>query len=99
MLRCQDCDLYRERPDGTGALTCNPFVTIKEPECRAQLQLTYLKIVAESHQSTLALYRRFAPLQERMLRHIEREIDEAEEDDRWKIGDDEDEDEDDSFRL
>ncbi len=91
MLRCQDCEFYRIRPDGTGELLCDPFSTIKEPECLAKLQLTSLKIVAESHQSTLDLYRRFAPLQERMLRHIEREIDEADEADRWKMDDGEDE--------
>jgi hypothetical protein len=35
------------------------------------------------------MYRKFAPLQEKMFRHLEREIDEAEEADRWKFADDE----------
>lgn len=100
MLRCQDCEFYRERSDGTSELLCDPFSTIKEPECLAKLQLTYLKIVAQSHQATLDLYQRFAPLQERMLGHIEREIDEADDADRWKIGNDEDDDdEDESFHV
>jgi hypothetical protein len=39
------------------------------------------------------MYRRFAPLQEKMFRHMEREIDDADEADRWKYGEPEDEDE------
>jgi hypothetical protein len=42
------------------------------------------------------MYRRFAPLQEKMFRQMEREIDDTEESERWKLGDtDNDENEDD----
>lgn len=91
MLRCEDCEFYRRRPDGSAELLCDPYSTIKEPECLAKLQLTYLKVIADSHKSTLALYRRFAPLQERMFRHIEREMDDVEEAERWKLGNEDDE--------
>jgi hypothetical protein len=41
------------------------------------------------------MYRKFAPLQEKMFRHMEREIDEADESDRWKYQDENEEGEDD----
>jgi hypothetical protein len=38
------------------------------------------------------MYERLAPLQEKMFRHMEREIDEAEEADAWKYDEDDDDD-------
>ncbi|MBI3834432.1 MAG: hypothetical protein HY287_08905 [Planctomycetes bacterium] len=63
--------------------------TIKEPECLAKWQLIQLNVIAQSHKATLEMYRRLAPLQEKMFRHMEREIDEADDTDAWKYGDDE----------
>ncbi len=107
MLRCRDCEFFRTGPDGAPELTCDPFSTVKEPECLLKWQLVQLTIVSRSHQATLDMYRRLAPLQERMFRHMEREINEAEEADRWKLGTDgeddgegeEDEEDDDPFRV
>lgn len=98
MLRCTDCEFYHQKPDGSPQFTCDPFSTIKEPECLAKWQLIQLNVIAQSHQATLEMYRCFAPLQEKMFKHMEREIDEAGEADRWKQADDEEED-DDRFRL
>ena len=96
MLQCQDCEFFELNPDGSPRLNCNPFSTIKEPECLLKWQLLQLTVVAQSHQATLDMYKRLAPLQEKMFRQMEREIDETEEADRWKLGlDDEDDDEDD----
>ncbi|GAG38286.1 unnamed protein product [marine sediment metagenome] len=94
MIQCKDCEFYRRGPDGSPQLTCDPFSTIREPECLTKWQLIQLNTLAQSHQATLDLYRRFAPLQEKMFRQMEREIDEAEEADRWKQRNDEDEDDD-----
>jgi hypothetical protein len=98
MLQCQDCEFFRQGPDGSPELTCNPFTTVKEPECLAKWQLVQLTVIAKSHQATLDMYRRLAPLQEKMFKHMEREIDDADDADRWKYGDDEEED-DNSFRV
>jgi len=101
MLRCEDCEFFRRGPDGSPELTCDPFSTAKEPECLIKLQLIELSIIARSHEATLDMYRRFAPLQEKMFRQMEREIDETEEGDRWKLGlaePDEDDDEDDDAK-
>ena len=97
MLNCQDCEFYRQGADGAPQLACNPFSTIKEPECLLKWQLVQLNLLAKSHQATLDMYQRLAPLQEKMFKHIEREIDEADDADRWKVSD-EDED-DDPFRI
>jgi hypothetical protein len=98
MLQCQNCEFFRWGPDGAPELTCDPFVNVKEPECLVKWQLVELRTVARSHQATLDMYKRLAPLQEKMFQHMEREIDEAEDADRWKYGDDEDEN-DDSFSV
>ncbi len=98
MLRCQDCEYYRQGADGSPHLTCDPFSTIKEPECLLKWQLIQLNVMAHSHQATLDMYKRFAPLQEKMFKHMEREIDDVEEADRWKLSGDDDEEEDDPLR-
>ncbi len=92
MLQCQECEFFRKGPDGSPRLTCDPFATIKEPECLMKWQLLQLQTIARSHQSTLDMYQRLAPLQEKMFRHMEREIDEAEDGDRWKYENEDDED-------
>jgi len=43
------------------------------------------------------MYDRLAPLQEKMFRHLEREIDDAEEADEWKRADGDEEDDSDAF--
>jgi len=94
MLRCQDCEFFRRGPDGSPRLACDPFSTIKEPECLLKWQLVQLNVIAQSHQATLDMYRRFAPLQEKMFKHMEREIDDVDEADRWKFDGTDDEDDD-----
>ena len=94
MLRCKDCEFFRRKPDGSAELTCDPFSTIKEPECLAKWQFVQLNVLVQSHRATLDMYRRLAPLQEKMFQHMEREIEEVDEADSWKyVNDDDDEDE------
>ncbi len=88
MLQCQDCEFFERGPDGTPLLTCDPFATIKEPYCLLKWQLAQLNVVARSHQATLDMYKRIAPLQEKMFKHMEREIEDVDEAERWKYGDD-----------
>ncbi len=112
MLQCRDCEFFHPGPNAgkTGLsggdpafpepsqFTCDPFSTIKEPECLMKWQLVQLTTVARSHQATLDMYRRLAPLQEKMFKHMEREIDEADDADSWKSPED-DEPDDDIFRV
>jgi len=95
MIQCKDCEHCQIAATGVVTLKCNPFTNIKEPECLQKLQILRLaeltqKVdrVVTAYETTAAMYKRFAPLQEKMFRHMEREIDEADEAERWKAGDD-----------
>jgi hypothetical protein len=100
MIQCVDCEFYQPGASGAARFLCDPFKNIKEPECLAKWNLIKLEVLVRSHQATLAMYRRLAPLQEKMFRHLEREIEDVEDADSWKYADDEEEDEDDkNFRL
>lgn len=94
MIQCSECEFFSRGPDGKPVLRCDPFATIREPECLAKWQLLKIDTMVRAYQATLEMYERLAPLQEKMFRHMEREIDEAEEADAWKYNED-DEDEDD----
>lgn len=100
MLRCEDCEFFRRLSDGSPYLTCDPYSTIKEPECLAKWELRQLQVIANAHEATLDMHRRFAPLQEKLFKQLEREIDEADEADRWKYDEPDDlDDDDDPFRV
>jgi len=99
MLQCQNCEFFQQGPDGAPLLTCDPFGSIKEPECLLKWQLAQLTVIAKSHQATLDMHKRLAPLQEKMFKHMEREIDEVDEADRWKLDDEDEGNEDDPFRV
>jgi hypothetical protein len=99
MLQCSECEYFQRGTNGQVGFRCDPFSTIKEPECLVKWQLLRLGEMGQkldrmvgAYEATLAMYKRMEPLQEKMMRHMEREIDEAEEGDAWKHEDGEDED-------
>jgi hypothetical protein len=85
MIQCKDCEFYRKLPSGEGAFDCIPFENVKEPECLAKWQLVKINQMVSAYQATLAYYRRLAPLQEKMFKVMEREIDDMSESDKWKV--------------
>jgi len=96
MIQCETCEYFHRHASGQVSFSCDPFGTIKEPECLTKWQLLRLAELSQrvekmtaAYEATVAMYRRLAPLQEKMFRHMEREIDEAEEADGWKYEDDE----------
>ena len=91
MIQCSQCEHFLRGPAGQIRLTCDPFSTVKEPECLAKWQLIKIDLMVQAYHATLDMYRRLAPLQEKMFRHMEREIDDIDESDRWKIEDEDDE--------
>lgn len=100
MRQCQDCEHYHAGADGQVAFTCNPFGTIVEPECLQKWQLLRMteltqKVdrMVEAYEATVAIYKRMQPLQEKMLRQMEREMEEQEDAEAWKYQDDDDDDE------
>jgi hypothetical protein len=94
MIQCSECEFCVRGPGGQVAFRCDPFSNIKEPECLVKWQLIKLDAMVRAYQATVEHYKRLAPLQEKMFRHMEREIDDIEDQDKWKYGDEEDEGED-----
>ena len=92
MIQCQDCQYFRRGEDGEISFACDPFSTIVEPECLQKWQLIKINQMVAGYQATLDYYRKLAPLQEKMFKAMEKEIDSMNESDKWKISeDDEDE--------
>lgn len=73
---------------------CDPFSTVKEPECIAKWQLLRLDMLLASYQSMSKSYGRLAPLQDKIFKYVQREINEMEESDQWKLEQEEEQDED-----
>jgi len=90
MIQCKDCEYYQIEPDNRRTFRCDPFATIKEPECLAKWQLIRLDMLVASYQGMLQWYRRIAPLTDKMLKYMKREIEEMEEGDSWKFQDESD---------
>jgi hypothetical protein len=87
MMQCSQCEFFVRGPGGQAAFRCDPFSNIKEPECLIKWQLIKLDTMVRAYQATLEHYKRLAPLQEKMFRHLEREIGDIDEADKWKFGD------------
>jgi len=95
MLQCSDCELGETGPQGEVRLRCNPFSNIKEPECLQKWQLMKLEAMVQAYGATLMQYQRMAPLQEKMMKFMEKEIDDIDESDKWKADWDDEDNEDD----
>ena len=93
MIQCKDCELCEMGPAGQRTFKCDPFGNIKEPECLSKWQLIRLDMLVASYQSMLQWYNKLAPIQDKLYKYVEHEIDDIEESDSWKLNDEEDEDE------
>lgn len=91
MIQCKDCEFCEIGPDGSVQLKCHPFENIREPECLTKWQLLKLDTMVRAYLTTVAHYKKLAPMQEKMMKAMEREIDELEEGEAWKYGGDEEE--------
>ena len=89
MIQCKDCEFCQIGPDGQKSFKCDPFSNIKETECIGKWQLIRLDMLVASYQSMLKFQNRLAPLQDKMLKFMSREIEDMDESDRWKLEDDE----------
>ena len=92
MIQCDACEHFVRGPAGQVSFMCDPFRNIKEPECIAKWQLIKLDMMVRAYQATAEIYRKFAPLQEKIFKHMKREIEDLDEADQWKTSlDEEDE--------
>lgn len=90
MIQCKDCQFCKISPDGRKSFTCDPFSNILEPECIQKWQLIRLDMISASYQATLKWYAKIAPLQDKMFKYMEREMDDIDESEKWKIDDEND---------
>ena len=92
MIQCAECEYFQRGPDGEFSFSCDPFQNIKEPECLTKWQLIKTNQMVASYQATLDYYRRLAPMQEKMFKVMERELDDMDEGEKWKVSDGDEED-------
>lgn len=93
MLQCKDCQFYEMGPDGRRVFKCDPFVNVVEPECLQKWQLLRLDMLVASYQKMLQWYSKMEPIQSKLFKYMEREMDDIDEADSWKQGEPEDPDE------
>jgi hypothetical protein len=85
MIQCQNCEFFRRDENGRISFACDPFSTIVEPECIGKWQLIKTDQMVQAYHATLEYYRRLAPLQEKMFKAMEHELDDMNESDKWKM--------------
>ncbi len=85
MIQCKDCELCEIGPEGQRNLKCDPFVNIKEPECIFKWQLIRLDMLLANYQGMMKWYLKLAPLQDKIIKYMQHEIDDIDESDNWKL--------------
>jgi hypothetical protein len=85
MIQCVQCELCEIGPDGRRIFKCDPFSNIKEPECVTKWQLIRLDMLLSSYQGTIRWQKEMEPLQRKMMKYVEREINDIDESEKWKI--------------
>ncbi|MHC4411822.1 MAG: hypothetical protein ACYSW6_02400 [Planctomycetota bacterium] len=91
MIQCKDCEFCEQGPDGRRSFRCDPFTNIKETECIAKWQLIRLDMLLASFQRMVKFQNKLAPLQDKILKYMQHEIEDLDEADRWKVDDEEEE--------
>lgn len=94
MIQCKDCEFYEIGPDGRKLFKCDPFSNIKEPECLQKWQVIKLDMLLGGYKSMLTWQERMSPVQDKILKYVQRELDDIDEAERWKVDDEEDDEED-----
>ena len=93
MIQCKDCELCEIGPDGRRTFKCDPFTNIKEPECIAKWQLIRLDMLAANYHEMLRWQKKLAPLQDKIFKFMQREIEDMDESERWRLDDEDQEEE------
>ena len=89
MQQCRDCEFFFQDENGRITLKCNPFLNVKEPACVEKWQLLRLDMLMKHYQTMLQLTQKYAPLQEKMFKFMQRELNDIEDADSWKYTDEE----------
>jgi hypothetical protein len=75
-------------PDNRRVFKCDPFVNVKEAECIAKWQLIRLDMLLVTYSRMQQMQEKMAPLQDKLFKYMEREINDIDESDKWKVDDD-----------
>jgi hypothetical protein len=94
MIQCKDCEFCEIGPNGQRTFKCDPFANIKEAECVAKWQLIRLDMLVANYQQMLGWYGKLAPLQDKIMKYMQREIEDLDEADQWKLTDEDNEEDD-----
>lgn len=89
MIQCKDCELCEIGPDGQRTFKCDPFTNIKEPECLAKWQLIRLDMLVANYRGMLRWQKKMEPLQDKIFRYMQREIEDIDESERWRVDEEE----------
>lgn len=106
MIQCSQCEYFRRGDSGEVSFACDPFSTIKEPECLAKWELIKssevaarlqgvqgtLQQLADSYRAMLDYQQRLQPMQDKMFKFVEREMEDVSEAEKWKLEDEDDQD-------
>jgi hypothetical protein len=90
MIQCKDCELCEMTPDGKRSFKCDPFSNIKEAECIQKWQLIRLDMLLAGYQTMISSQKKFAPMQDKIMKYMKREIDDMEDSEEWKYSDQDD---------
>ena len=85
MIQCKDCEYFELGLDGRRSFNCDPFVNVKEPECIAKWQLIRLDMLLASYQTMTQWQKQLSPLHDKIMKYMQREIQDLDESDKWKI--------------
>jgi len=97
MIQCKDCEFCEMGAGNHRTFKCDPFVNIKEPECIAKWQLIRLDMLLVTYRGMQQWQEKLTPLQNKILKYMEREINDIDETDKWKVDDEEQDDKDDKL--
>jgi len=93
MIQCKDCEFCETTPQGHRTFKCDPFTNIKEPECLDKWQLIRLDMLLAGHRNLLSYYEKMGPMQKKIFKYVQKELNDLDESDRWKTDDPEEDDE------
>jgi len=93
MIQCRECEFFQRDEHGRVSFACDPFCSIKEPDCLVKWQLIKINQMVEAYQSMLGYYEKLAPMQNKLFKAMERELDDMDEGQKWKHTDDDEDDE------
>ena len=91
MIQCENCECFHRSPAGDVSFSCDPFSNIKESECLQKWQLMKINQMVAAYHATLEYYRKLGPMQEKMFKVVERELDDLDESEKWKVDEDDSE--------